>query len=473
MRFAPSPTGALHLGAVRTALFNWLAARGSQGAFVLRIEDTDQERHVPGSEAQIVESLGWLGLDWDEGPEVGGPHAPYVQSLRAEVYREHAARLAASGAAYWCTCTAERLDAMRREQQRLHQPTRYDRRCLGRQEEVAAERAAGTPAVLRLRMPEGRTDWVDLVRGPIGFDNADIDDQVLLKSDGLPTYHLAHVVDDHLMEMTHILRSEEWIPSTPKHLATFAAFGWEPPAYAHLPVVLGEDGRKLSKRRGARDVLEYRDLGYLPAALVNAMALLGWSSGTTEEVFTAAELVERFSLERVSPAGAVFDAKRLDDLQGRHVRRLAAAELAAVLEPWLPDLDAPARLRLVPLLQERIVTLADARRLVEPLVDYVPWPADLEFPPKKVDTDTAVALLDAATEAVEGGGLDDVAELRLRLTALLEARGVKARDGFRVLYIAMYGSTVGLPVFDAMAFLGPERSAERLRHARARLRSGG
>ena len=440
---------------------------------MLRIEDTDQGRCVPGSEAQILESLRWLGLDWDEGPDIGGPHQPYVQLLRVDLYRSHAERLAATGAAYWCTCSAERLEAMRREQQRLHQPTRYDRRCLGRQEEVAAERAAGMPAVLRLRMPEGRSEWTDLVRGPISFDNADIDDQVLLKSDGLPTYHLAHVVDDHLMEMTHVLRSEEWIPSTPKHLATFAAFGWDPPVYAHLPVVLGEDGRKLSKRRGARNVLEYRDLGYLPAAIVNAMALLGWSPGTTEEIFTIAELVERFSLDRVNPAGAVFDPKRLDDIQGRHVRRLRPEELADALEPWLPDLGRAHLLRLVPLLQERIVTLADAQRLVEPLLDYVPWPADLEFPPKKVDTDTAAALLDAAVAEVERGGLADVEALRLRLTRLCDERGVKARDGFRVLYIAMYGSPVGLPVFDAMAFLGAERTVERLRHARARLDAGG
>jgi glutamyl-tRNA synthetase len=469
VRFAPSPTGALHLGSLRTALFNWLAARSSGGAFILRIEDTDQGRYVPGSEAQIVESLRWLGLEWDEGPEVGGPHAPYVQSLRSDVYREHGERLAACGAAYWCTCTPERLDEMRKAQRTAGQPTRYDRRCLGRVEAVAGERAASMPAVLRQRMPEGEARWDDLIRGEVSFANADVDDSVLLKSDGFPTYHLANVVDDHLMAVTHVIRAEEWIPSTPKHLALYAAFGWEPPRFAHVPVVLGEDRLKLSKRRGARNVLEYRDLGYLPAALANAMALLGWSSGTEEEVFTLAELAERFSIERVNPAPAVFDPKRLDALQGLHVRRLDPAELAALLEPWLPGLSAAQRLALVPLLQERIVCLGDAADLAAPLLGDAPWEPGVQFPPRKVDAETAALLLDATIEEVARGALSDPVGLRERLTALLDTRGVKARDGFRVLYIAVLGRPQGVPVFDAMAFLGAEVTLQRLRRARQRL----
>ena len=323
-RFAPSPTGPLHFGSVRTALFAWLAARHDNGSFVLRIEDTDQERYIPGSEALIVETLRWLGLEWDEGVEVDGPHAPYVQSLRLAIYREHAERLAETGAAYWCTCTPARLAEMRAEQQRRHEPTRYDRRCLGRKDEVAQERAAGMRAVLRLRMPEGVTEWDDIIRGPVVFENVNIDDQVLLKSDGFPTYHLAVVVDDHLMEITHVIRSEEWIPSTPKHIALYQAFGWDPPYFAHVPVVLGPDGLKLSKRRGARNVLAYGELGYVPAAIINAMALLGWSSGSDEEVFTLGELREHFTLERIHPASATFDPKRLDDLNGVHIRRMDA-----------------------------------------------------------------------------------------------------------------------------------------------------
>jgi glutamyl-tRNA synthetase len=469
VRFAPSPTGALHIGSLRTALFNWLAARASGGALLLRIEDTDQGRYVPGSEAQILDSLRWLGLDWDEGPEVGGPHEPYIQSLRTDIYKQHGERLVRAGAAYWCTCTPERLDEMRAAQRRAGRPTRYDRRCLIRQDEVERERAAGMSAVLRQRMPDGVTRWDDLIRGEVSFDNADIDDSVLLKSDGFPTYHLAHVVDDHLMEISHVIRAEEWIPSTPKHLALYDAFGWEPPRFAHVPVVLGEDRLKLSKRRGARNVLEYRDLGYLPAALANAMALLGWSSGSEDEVFTLPELVERFSIERVNPAPAIFDPKRLDALQGLHVRRLLPDELADMLEPWLPGTTAEQRRALTPLLQERIVRLSDAADLAAPLLGDAPWGEGVQFPPKKVDTQTAAALLDATIEDVDNGALADVTALRERLTDMLEQRGVKARDGFRVLYIAILGRPVGVPVFDAMAFLGRDVTLQRLRAARRTL----
>jgi glutamyl-tRNA synthetase len=468
-RFAPSPTGFLHLGNVRTALFAWLAARSTAGSFVLRVEDTDQGRYVPESEAAILETLRWLGLDWDEGPEVGGPHAPYIQSLRVDLYRAHAEDLVQRGAAYWCTCTPERLSAMREEQQRRREPPRYDRRCLGRQPEVEAERGAGTPAVLRLRMPEGVTVWDDVIKGRVQFDNADIDDQVLLKSDGFPTYHLAVVVDDHLMEMSHVIRSDEWIPSTPKHLAIYAALGWEPPRFCHVPQVLGEDRQKLSKRRGARTVMEYAEAGYLPEALVNAMALLGWSSGTEQEVFTRDELVAAFTLDRVQASAAVFDANRLASLNGLHIRRMDAEALVEALEFHLPGTSKEVRRRLVPLLRDRMVTLRDATVLTAPLLGPARWEEGLEFPPKRVDRDTAALLLDAAMAEVQAGALDDPEAMRLRLTAMLEARGVKARDAFRVLYIAILGRPVGVPVFDAMAFIGPDKSLNRLRYARGRL----
>ncbi len=468
-RFAPSPTGPLHIGSVRTALFAWLAARSTGGQFLLRIEDTDQERYLEDSEALIMETLLWLGLNWDEGPEIGGPHGPYVQSQRTDIYRKHADILLERGAAYWCTCTPERLAEMREQQRAAALPTRYDRRCLERQDEVRAELAAGTPGVLRQLIAPGRTTWNDVVRGEISFDNADIDDQILLKSDGFPTYHLAVVVDDHLMEISHVIRSDEWIPSTPKHLGLYTAFEWSPPLFAHVPPVLGDDRQKLSKRRGARNVLEYGELGYLAAALVNAMALLGWSSGTEEELFTPAELVERFSLDRVNNSAAVFDPKRLDSLNGQHIRRLPVEELVELLEFWLPGTSKDTRRRLVPLLQERMVLLSDATKLAAPLLGDAPWDDDVVFPPRKVDEDTATALLDEACAEVERGGLEDVTAMRERLTAMLEARGVKARDGFRVLYIAILGRAQGVPVFDAMAFLGPDVSVQRLRAARARL----
>ena len=464
-RFAPSPTGFLHLGNVRTALFAWLAARSTGGTFILRVEDTDQGRYVPESEAAILETLHWLGLEWDEGPEVGGPHAPYVQSQRVDTYREHAQRLVEAGAAYWCTCTPQRLAEMRLQQQRLRQPPRYDRHCLSRQEEVAAERAAAVPAVLRLRMPEGSTEWDDLIRHTVTYLNADIDDQVLLKSDGFPTYHLAVVVDDHLMGITHVIRSDEWIPSTPKHLAVYAALGWDPPRFCHVPQVLGEDRQKLSKRRGARTVLEYAEMGYLPEAVVNAMALLGWSSGTAQEVFRREELIAAFSLDRVQPSPAVFDNKRLDSLNGLHIRRMDTADLVAALEFHLPETSQDVRRQLVPMLQERMVTLRDAAPLAEPLLGPAPWEPDVIFPPKKIDPATATALIDDTVAEIQANGLADVEAMRLRLTGRLDARGVRARDGFRVLYVAILGQPTGVPVFDAMAFIGAEKSVQRLQAA--------
>ena len=467
-RFAPSPTGPLHFGSVRTALFSWLTARHSDGRFVLRIEDTDQERYIPGSEALIVETLRWLGLEWDEGPEQDGPHAPYVQSLRTDLYREWAEQLVLRGAAYWCTCTPARLASMREEQRKHSQPTRYDRRCLGRQDEVAAERAQGEPAVLRLRMPDGATEWEDVIRGHVVFENKDIDDQVLLKSDGYPTYHLAVVVDDHLMEITHVIRSDEWIPSTPKHLAVYHALGWAPPYFAHVPAVLGPDGLKLSKRRDARNVLEYGELGYVPAAIVNAMALLGWSSGTDEEVFTLHELVERFTLERIHAAPAVFDPKRLDDLNGVHIRRMDTEELVHALEFHLPGTSLETRRLLVPMLRDRIVTLADAKRLAAPLLDGVTL-EPVTLPPKGIEPAVARAMLDACIDAVDAGMLDHEDELLERLRETAKQHDAKVGAAFRVLYVAVLGEPAGVPVIQAMAFLGKERALERLRTARTRL----
>ncbi len=334
---------------------------------------------------------------------------------------------------------------------------------------MAAERAAGMPAVLRLRMPEGSTEWDDAVHGAIRYENADIDDQVLLKSDGFPTYHLAVVVDDHLMEITHVIRSDEWIPSTPKHLAIYSALGWQPPVFCHVPTVLDEARQKLSKRRGARTVLEYAEEGYLPGAMVNAMALLGWSSGTEQEVFSRDELVAAFTLERIQSSPAVFDARRLDSLNGLHIRRMDPEALVAALEFHLPGTSLDARRQLVPLLRERMVTLHDAGPLAAPLIGPISWDPDVVFPPRKVDAATAQTLLEAAIAEVEAGGLDGLEAMRERLTALLDARGVKARDGFRVLYIAILGAPAGVPVFDAMAFIGPEKSLERLRAARQEL----
>ena len=371
-RFAPSPTGALHFGSVRTALFAWLAARHAGGDFILRIEDTDQERYIPGTEALIIETLSWLGLTWDEGPEVGGPHEPYIQSLRIATYRERADELVATGNAYWCTCTPARLAAMRDAQRARSEPTRYDRRCLTRQVEVAKERAEGMAAVVRLRMPDGVTKWDDLVRGHVSFANADIDDQVLLKSDGFPTYHLAVVVDDHLMEISDVIRSEEWIPSTPKHLALYRGIRLGPPSFRAR--ACGARPRPPEAQQATRAPATSSSTA--SSATCHPRSSTRWrcSAGhpaTSEEVFTPGNCIERFTLDRVNSAAAIFDPKRLDDLNGIHIRRMTTDELVEALEFPLPGTSKETRRLLIPMLRERMVTLADATRLCKPLLGEV------------------------------------------------------------------------------------------------------
>ncbi|RMF58414.1 MAG: glutamate--tRNA ligase [Calditrichaeota bacterium] len=341
-RFAPSPTGYLHVGGLRTALFNYLYARHHGGSFVLRIEDTDQTRYVEGATEQLIESLKWAGLSYDEGPDVGGDYGPYVQSQRLGIYREHAEKLLASGDAYYCFCTPEELEAMRERQISRGEQPMYDGTCRSlTTEEVQKKLDEGIPHVIRLKMPrEGETVVEDVIRGTVRFQNELVDDQILIKSDGFPTYHLANVVDDHLMEITHVIRGEEWLQSVPKHLQLYKAFGWEPPVMAHIPLLLNPDRSKLSKRQGDVSVEDYREKGYLPQALVNFVALLGWNPGTDEEFFTLEELVQQFSLERVHKAGAVFDINKLNWMNGHYIRQLSEDELVSFLTPFLEKAGA-------------------------------------------------------------------------------------------------------------------------------------
>ncbi|MEA3344691.1 MAG: glutamate--tRNA ligase, partial [Chloroflexota bacterium] len=368
VRFAPSPTGEPHIGNIRTVLFNWLFARQQGGKFILRIEDTDRTRYVPGAEEAIKEGLRWLGLEWDEGPDVGGPYGPYVQSERLSLYRKYAEQLVATGHAYRCNCTPERLAALREEQQRRHEHVGYDRRCRFKE---PGEVSPDEEHVIRLAVPlEGTTKVHDLIRGDVTFENQLIDDQVLLKSDGFPTYHLAVVVDDHEMDITHVIRADEWLSSTPKHILLYQAFGWEPPQFAHVPIVLGEDGKRLSKRHGATSIAEFKRMGYLPEALFNFLALLGWAPGEGEEqeIFSREELVQLFDLTRVQPSAARFSYDKLDWMNSEYIRALPADELAERLLPVLRDAGLDASLdkvrELVPLVRERLKTLNDAVELV-------------------------------------------------------------------------------------------------------------
>ena len=329
VRYAPSPTGFPHVGNIRTALFNWLFARHTGGRFIVRIEDTDTARTVPGSLEAIMDSLRWLGLDWDEGPEVGGAYGPYVQSQRLEIYRGIAEKLIKEGFAYRCYCTSERLEAMRAAQTASKQSLGYDRHCRDLStEERAKLEASGAPSVIRFKTPlQGRTVFQDLLRGEVGFENNTIDDFVLLKSDGFPVYHLANVIDDHLMEISHVLRAEEWLSSTPKHILLYNALQYDPPQFAHMPLILGPDRSKLSKRHGAATLTEYRDQGYLQETMLNFLALLGWSLDEKTELFTRQQLIEDFSLERVSRTAGIFNKEKLDWMNGMYIRGLPAEDL--------------------------------------------------------------------------------------------------------------------------------------------------
>jgi len=339
-RYAPSPTGYLHVGGLRTALYNYLYARQHGGSFVLRIEDTDQTRKVEGAVENLIDVFGWLGMVFDEGPHIGGACGPYVQSERLSTYREHLQHLSDVGHAYACFCTSARLEEMRRQQTTSGRLPMYDRRCRNLSKDVAQRRmAAGEPHVWRMSVPDGQRVIVsDMIRGDVSFETGTIDDQVLLKSDGFPTYHMANVVDDHLMQISHVIRGEEWLPSTPKHALLYQFFGWQIPQFAHLPLLLNADRSKMSKRSGDVAVEEYRKNGFLPATLLNFVALLGWHPRDDREIFSLDDLVREFSLERVNKAGAVFDLAKLRWMNAEYLKAEDEATLLSHISPWVTDL---------------------------------------------------------------------------------------------------------------------------------------
>jgi glutamyl-tRNA synthetase len=338
VRFAPSPTGYLHVGGLRTALYNYLFARKNKGTFVLRIEDTDRSRYVPGAVENLMNTLKLCGLEYDEGPDKGGEFGPYIQSERLELYKKHAFELMDKGYAYPCFCSPETLEKMREEQIKRGETPKYDGRCRNIPPEEAKKRMESEPYVIRMKMPqEGETTFRDIIRGEISIPNEMVDDQILIKTDGYPTYHLANVVDDHYMQITHVIRGEEWLPSVPKHVTLYRMFGWELPQFAHLPLLLNPDRSKLSKRQGDVAVEDYLRKGYLPEALVNFIALLGWNPGTDQELFTLEELIEQFSLERVNKSGAVFDLQKLKWMNGVYLRKLDDKEFVKFTRPFLEE----------------------------------------------------------------------------------------------------------------------------------------
>ncbi len=472
VRFAPSPTGELHIGSVRTILYNYLFAKQRSGELILRIEDTDQERLVPTAIDSIYAGLHWLGIRWDEGPREGGPFAPYVQSERLALYREHADRLLERGVAYPCFCTKERLAEMRKAQEARHELTRYDRRCRSIPPAEAKSRVdAGEPRTIRLKVPDQEVVGIDdLVHGPVAWDLGTIEDQIVMKSDGFPTYHLAVVVDDHAMHISHIIRGEEWLPSVPKHLVIYRAFGWDVPPMAHLPSVLGPDKKKLSKRHGSTAVREFRERGYLPEALVNFLALIGWSPGTEEEIFSMDDLIRLWRLERVQKGGGIWDKERLDYFNGTHLRRLSDDELTERLADFLPAGTSPDVVRAAaPVLKERIKTLADAWPMLEFLfVDDVDYPTDLLLV-KQYTADEVRAALERVLQVVEHGPFMHE-RLETALRALADEIRWTTGDLFKPMRIALTGRKVGLPMIESMLLLGRERTLARLRDAAMKLR---
>lgn len=330
-RFAPSPTGFLHIGGLKTALFAYLFARKNNGSFILRIEDTDQNRYVKGGMEQIIWSLKWANINYDEGPDVGGQYGPYIQTQRKDIYQKFAIELINRGFAYYCFCSSERLEELRKYQNEHHLPSKYDRHCLNlSKEEIKKRIENGEKYVIRMKIPDNEIiKFHDLIKGDVEFNSNELDDQILIKSDGLPTYHFAVVVDDHLMNITHVIRADEWLSSTPKHILLYRYFGWDIPQYVHVPPILGQDGKKkLSKREGSVSVNQFAEAGYLREGLINYLALLGWNPGTTEEIFTIDELINKFDLNKCQKAGAIFDPKRLDWINGQHIRKMTLEDFS-------------------------------------------------------------------------------------------------------------------------------------------------
>lgn len=480
VRYAPSPTGFPHVGNIRTALFNWLFAKHTGGKFIVRIEDTDVARTVPGSLESILDSLRWLGLGWDEGPEVGGAHAPYFQSRRLPVYQEIAERLIKSGQAYRCFCSAERLEAMRAEQTEKKLPSGYDRRCRTLNAgECARKITEGIKPVVRFKTPlEGQTRFQDVLRGEVVFENNTLDDFVLLKSDGYPTYQMANVIDDHLMEISHVLRGEEWLSSTPRHVLLYQALDYELPQFAHMPLILGPDRSKLSKRHGAATLAEYREQGYLPETLFNFLTLLGWSLDEKTELFSREELIKNFSLERISRTAAIFNKEKLDWMNGVYIRGLSVDDLTGRVLPFMekglpPDVKRPLDIsyvrQIVPLIRERIITLKDAATYADFFfLDKLEYDSAM-LTGKKMTAETALTALKAAEEKLSSleSFSQDLLEDTLR--HLAGNLGIKTGQLFNPLRVAITAREAAPPLFETMAVLGQERCLKRINAALAKL----
>ncbi|HLC04994.1 MAG TPA: glutamate--tRNA ligase [Anaerolineales bacterium] len=480
VRFAPSPTGRFHLGSARSALYDFLYARQTGGQFILRIEDTDRKRFDPNAESELIEGMHWMGIQWDEGPDVGGPFAPYRQSERLDLYQARARELVSTGHAYCCFCSVERLAQVRQAQQRSRQAPHYDGLCrLIPPEQAEARVATGEPHVVRFKTPkDGSTTALDLLRGQITVENSTIDDFILLKSDGNPVYHLAALVDDHEMEITHVLRGSEWLPTFPLHVLIYQAFGWDQPLWVHLSVFLNPSGKGKMSKRHAVDAkgdamsiypLDIRQMGYLPEAIINWIALMGWSYDDRTELFTLDELTERFSLEKLNPSPAAVNFSKLDHFNGVYIRGLSVDALAGRLKPFFqaaglePD---EARLRsITPLIQERIGTLEEAVEIAGFFFRPAVTPDPVLLVGKNMDPRQSAEAARQARGVISTLGTIEPSLLEPRLRELADQLGLSAGQLFGILRIAVTGQPVSPPLIETMHVLGKSEVVERIERA--------
>ena len=480
VRFAPSPTGRTHLGSGRTALYNYLLAQQTGGTFILRIEDTDRKRYNPESEQELIDSLHWLGIQWDEGPDVGGPHAPYHQSQRKEIYQQHAAQLVEMDHAYYCFCSPERLASVRQEQQKLKLPNHYDGTCRVLPREISSQRVAdGESHVIRFKTPQDGSITVhDQLRGDIRVENENIDDYIIVKSDGLALYHLAAIVDDYLMGISHVIRGSEWLPTFPLHAHIIRAFGWQEPKWIHLSLFLKPSGKgKMSKRDTSQLIKDGKSIyltdlefmGYLPEGVLNWTALMGWSYDDHTEFFTLDDLVDKFSVDRLNPSPAAINFSKLDHFNGLHIRSLSIPDLAERIKPFFEEVGYEVddeKLRMVaPLIQPRIVTLEDAPEMGGFFFEDEVYPVPQQLLGKNMTAAESAAAARQAYHKLNALGAINHATAEQPMRDLAENLGLKAGQLFGILRVAVTGRTVSPPLFETMEVIGRETVLARLQQA--------
>jgi glutamyl-tRNA synthetase len=467
-RIAPSPTGFPHVGTAYQSLFDYVWAKKHGGQFVFRLEDTDRARLVEGAAENLYAMMRWVGIPYDEGPDVGGPYAPYVQSERLEIYKPYAKQLVMQGNAYYCFCAPERLIAMRAEQEKNHQPPKYDRHCANLDvTEVANRLAKGELAVIRMRVPEGQTRFVDRVMGEIVFENNEIDDQVLLKSDGYPTYHLGVVVDDNLMKITDVIRGTEWISSTPKHVLLYQFFGWDLPTFSHIPLLLNKDKSKLSKRKNDVSILSYKQQGYLPEALINYLAQQGWSHPEGKDIYSIEEMISLFSWDRVPKTGSIFDFDKLQWFNGQYMRAMSLEQVAErLVEHSAHPLDEIKRV--LPLVHDRLVLLSEFDHLVAFLFGVEEYDKQLLISKNQTAESTKIAL-SAVAESLAALEIWGQESWEAAIRSVAEKLGWKAGELFMSLRVAVTFTTTSPPLRESMELLGREVSLSRIEQAAYKL----